>query len=616
MPSARCSGAKEDSVIEIVAFVLFVILLSRVSEQYTSIPATLFLIVYAYIGTHLFDHLITITKEQFSSILYIMIPIILLPDLLSLSVKEVRKDAGPVLYLAVVAVIFSIIIGSFGALGILGEYPIEFGAWLALFTILMATDAITVSSIFINFSVPHSLKMYAEGESLLNDVTALVIFYFVAMPMLSGEGSGVEGIHVVIVSVIFESVLIGLFFGYAGFSGVKMLKDPIEQFVIIYLIAILAFLTAEHLHVSGILGVIIAVVTFKILIDKELEKNPRLMYQRYRHSEGLAHNNNIYRVLLEIDKYIPTITKKEFQGYKREAYTIGIVANGIVFILMSQVFDITLLSHYIYEILIVFVMTTAIRFGFVHAMFIYLGRPFYWSVSLTLAGVKGALSILMLNSIPESFAYRELFEAVVIGNVILSTFLYTLILVPYIKSKDRLFQKESMQEVIAREDEKVHLLHIRNILEKHSDIKAYNKPFIDQILKNELSRAIRYHLELSIITFRINALDTIAYRDRESFLVQMGEKVNRNIREYDYFGQIEENVFIIVTTNTPLSGANVLAGRLRDGFVEIARSFNDKLSFDFGITTRTPSDDMQTIYEKIYETLERSVYSNKIEIEV
>lgn len=42
---------------------------------------------------------------------------------------------------------------------------------------LMATDAITVSSIMSKFRLPERLKTYAESESLFNDVTALIIFY-------------------------------------------------------------------------------------------------------------------------------------------------------------------------------------------------------------------------------------------------------------------------------------------------------------------------------------------------------------------------------------------------------------------------------------------------------
>ena len=37
-----------------------------------------------------------------------------------------------------------------------------------------------------HFVLPERLKIYAETESIFNDVTALVFFFFIAYPMISG----------------------------------------------------------------------------------------------------------------------------------------------------------------------------------------------------------------------------------------------------------------------------------------------------------------------------------------------------------------------------------------------------------------------------------------------
>jgi CPA1 family monovalent cation:H+ antiporter len=50
---------------------------------------------------------------------------------------------------------------------------------------------------------------------------------------------------------------------------------------------------------------------------------------------------------------------------------------------------------------------------------------------LTFSGMKGALSIILVHLIPDSYKYKELFESVTIGVVILSIFVYGVTLWSY-----------------------------------------------------------------------------------------------------------------------------------------------------------------------------------------
>ena len=192
-------------MIEIFTVILLIILISRASEEMTKIPTTLFLITYSYLTTIIFGGFFVISKEQFNNILYLMIPIILLPDLLKISLVEVRENIFPILYLSVISVLLSIALAVTIIPYLLTDYSLTVGAWIALFTMLMATDAITVSSIFANFNLPSKLKIYAEGESLLNDVTALVIFYFIALPMLRGTEVSFTDINLIVLEVVLKS---------------------------------------------------------------------------------------------------------------------------------------------------------------------------------------------------------------------------------------------------------------------------------------------------------------------------------------------------------------------------------------------------------------------------
>ena len=99
---------------------------------------------------------------------------------------------------------------------------------------------------------------------------------------------------------------------------------------------------------------------------------------------------------------------------------------------------------YKYEILSVFVASTFIRavmmakFAFVSSVVTQMHTiKLHWWAVLTLAGAKGALSILMVHMLPNTFVHKELFEHVIVGVILLSTFLYAigLALVFFIKRK-------------------------------------------------------------------------------------------------------------------------------------------------------------------------------------
>lgn len=590
-------------------------LFSRVSEEYTKLPTTLFLLIYAYITTLLFPGFLTVTNEDFDSILYLMIPVILLPDLLKISIKEFKKNLIPILYLAVISVVLSITIGILIAPFIL-HIDLSIVSLIALFTMLMATDAITVSSIFANFHLPKQLKIYAEGESLLNDVTALVIFYFIALPMIKGIDIGLVDINLIIFKVVTLSIFIGVICAVIGFYAIKILKDPIEQFIIIYLISIVSFVLAETLHISGILSVIAAIIVFRVLLHKELKKNPTLLQSKFKKHQ-LNEELDLYDFITKLSKFIPAMTRREFRGYKKEATYIGIFANGVVFIIIAYLFEVPLLYKYAYEIIAIFLLITLIRYISIYFFMKFINREIHWINVLTLSGVKGALTIIMAHSLPKDFPHLELFEAIVVGNVILSIFVYTLALVIYIDFSKHNFKQDIIEENSdsSPRDQKLNIKDIANSLERDSETNAYNRVFIEEILEREISRSLRYKLDLSIIAFKLRNITIFNENDRAEILHFTSKIVLKKIRTNDFYGKMDDNYFIIIATSTPLSGATILANRLEKKFKKFEAGDNKhNLHSYFGIADINDTDNIETLMEKIEDALKKAKFSKGIEI--
>jgi CPA1 family monovalent cation:H+ antiporter len=73
---------------------------------------------------------------------------------------------------------------------------------------------------------------------------------------------------------------------------------------------------------------------------------------------------------------------------------------------------------------------------------------------LTFSGMKGALSIILVHMIPQSFEYKEMFESVTIGVVVLSIFVYGITLWAYFS----FFRKETKRKGLFQKHHYTHNL--------------------------------------------------------------------------------------------------------------------------------------------------------------
>lgn len=119
---------------------------------------------------------------------------------------------------------------------------------------------------------------------------------------------------------------------------------------------------------------------------------------------------------------------------------LGVIAVTVMFLSLGDIVDFSAIAYYWKEILSVFLASTLIR-AFVMFLFGLVSNqvrkmqniPFSWYKVMVFGGVKGCLSLIMLHLIPDSKEYKETFEAIVIGVILLTTFVYPLFLVGTLK---------------------------------------------------------------------------------------------------------------------------------------------------------------------------------------
>jgi monovalent cation:H+ antiporter, CPA1 family len=126
--------------------------------------------------TNAFDDIVEpIVKFPFNATVFLVVflPLLLFHAALTIDVRELVEDAAPILTLAIVAV-FVAAAGIGLILSTAGGVPLVVA--LLIGSIVATTDPAAVVGIFRDLGVPLRLVRLVEGESLLNDAAAIVLF--------------------------------------------------------------------------------------------------------------------------------------------------------------------------------------------------------------------------------------------------------------------------------------------------------------------------------------------------------------------------------------------------------------------------------------------------------
>ncbi len=412
------SFAPEIILITILGLVVF----SDALANKFKIPSVFLLLIGSYtIYTYVPMAVPIDLKNYFDAIILFCIPLIFMGDALHLHFSDIKKYGWDIFYLAVVAVALSITVGA--SMYYFGIFEgLSMGAYVSLFAINMATDAVSVQSILSRFQgISHHIKVLIEGESLGNDATAVIAFFFIGLPwMMSGEiNAGDAALDALRVFVV--SIGIGIVIGFLFYMLMKLFSDKRGEFFAFIIEAYVAYVLAEEMHVSGILTLIVAIIATKAWIDSD---NKVL-------EEGSKKTKSFLRTLRLSD--IKATTTERLDYIYEMAKEFGYIAAVMIFFVLAEMVDFEKLWQYKTEILIMFGLTTLIR-ALSMAKFAFIGSTTSvkhispvglegWFI-LTFSGMKGALSIILVHMIPNSFEHKELFEVVTVGVVTLSIFIY------------------------------------------------------------------------------------------------------------------------------------------------------------------------------------------------
>jgi NhaP-type Na+/H+ or K+/H+ antiporter len=197
-------------------------------------------------------------------IMFIFLPILIFEAAFAMDVHTFKKSVGNAAILAIPGILVALFLTGGLVLG-LSKVGIGFQYWewelACLFGVVVsATDPVAVVALLKELGASKKLGTLIEGESLLNDGTAIVLF-FVFMAILP-FGLHVHGGDIPVVMEFFRvavgGVLMGIIIGAVVLIWMrKVFNDAMIEITLIVVAAYLTFYVAEHFfHVSGVLGLV------------------------------------------------------------------------------------------------------------------------------------------------------------------------------------------------------------------------------------------------------------------------------------------------------------------------------------------------------------------------
>lgn len=133
---------------------------------------------------------------------------------------------------------------------------LDFKAGFVLGAVVAATDAVAASSIARAIGLPKRVLTILEGESLLNDATALLALEFALELLQRGDHPSIGAGAIRLVWLVFGGIVIGLLLGVLAHKLEQQVDDGPIEMVISIILPYSAYLAAEEVKSSGVLAVV------------------------------------------------------------------------------------------------------------------------------------------------------------------------------------------------------------------------------------------------------------------------------------------------------------------------------------------------------------------------
>jgi Na+/H+ antiporter len=184
-------------------------------------------------------------------VFFVFLPPIIWSAAMFTSPREFRRNFGSIGLLAVGLVITTAVAVAIVARMVMPGMP--WAVAVALGAIISPPDAVAATAIVSRMPVPRRVITVLEGESLVNDATALVLYRTAVAAAVVGTFSWGESLVRFFIDAGI-GCLLGLLVGWLIIRAACWTRDPLAETLLTLAGPYVAWLTAESLHVSAVLA--------------------------------------------------------------------------------------------------------------------------------------------------------------------------------------------------------------------------------------------------------------------------------------------------------------------------------------------------------------------------
>ncbi|MCL2785503.1 MAG: sodium:proton antiporter [Propionibacteriaceae bacterium] len=286
-----------ENLILAVILAVIVIALSTVSDRLGAAPPLILMLVGVGISFLPFINPIEIEPEW---ILAVILPPLLYGAAIAIPTVDLRRDFSAVGGLAIILVVISAVVVGFIVHWMIPGVSIGYG--IALGAILSPTDA-AATAIVRRLGVPVRVRIILQGESLLNDATALVLLR---------SAIAATAVTVSMWQIILEFIwaaaaaaVIGVIIGWIGVRLRRLVHESTPATAISILLPFLAYLPAELVEASGLVAVVAAGLTAAQMGPKHLDARQRLAERANWHTIEFLLEGAVFLAMgLELKSFI------------------------------------------------------------------------------------------------------------------------------------------------------------------------------------------------------------------------------------------------------------------------------------------------------------------------
>lgn len=187
-------------------------------------------------------------------ILALFVAPVLLDAAYDSSLRDLRRSWLPIMSLALVAVALTTLAVAWMARLLFPDLP--WAAAIALGALLAPPDAVAALAVLRQVKPPHRIRMVLEGESLLNDASALLIYRLAVGAVAAGSFTVSDALPTVML-VFLGSVAVGWALAWPVSWITHWIVDAPSSVILQFVITFGVWLGAEHLGLSGVVTLVV-----------------------------------------------------------------------------------------------------------------------------------------------------------------------------------------------------------------------------------------------------------------------------------------------------------------------------------------------------------------------